>query len=149
MLLYELLTGSTPLDATAAEARRRWRDPADDPRGGAAEAEHAAERPATALPSIAANRQHGAGEADRLVRGELDWIVMKALEKDRNRRYETANGFAADVRAVPGRRAGAGVSAVGRLSAAEVRAAEPGAGGRGGLVLLALVGRRGRHDAAG
>src|SRR5262245_23872104 len=33
----------------------------------------------------------------RLVKGELDWIVMKALEKDRNRRYETANGFAADV----------------------------------------------------
>ena len=33
----------------------------------------------------------------KLVRGELDWIVMKALEKDRNRRYETANGFAADV----------------------------------------------------
>ena len=32
-----------------------------------------------------------------MVRGELDWIVMKALEKDRNRRYETANGFAADV----------------------------------------------------
>src|SRR5262249_18854631 len=32
-----------------------------------------------------------------LVRGELDWIVMKALEKDRNRRYEMANGFAADV----------------------------------------------------
>ena len=34
---------------------------------------------------------------ERLVRGELDWIVMKALEKDRNRRYETANGLAADV----------------------------------------------------
>ena len=32
-----------------------------------------------------------------LVRGELDWIVMKALEKDRSRRYETANGFAMDV----------------------------------------------------
>ncbi len=31
------------------------------------------------------------------MRGELDWIVMKALEKDRNRRYETANGLAADV----------------------------------------------------
>ena len=31
------------------------------------------------------------------MRGELDWIVMKALEKDRNRRYETANGFAADI----------------------------------------------------
>src|SRR5579872_3346216 len=33
----------------------------------------------------------------KLVRGELDWIVMKALEKDRNRRYETANGFACDI----------------------------------------------------
>src|SRR6266700_1530050 len=33
----------------------------------------------------------------KLVRGELDWIVMKTLEKDRNRRYETANAFAADV----------------------------------------------------
>ena len=32
------------------------------------------------------------------MRGELDWIVMKALEKDRSRRYETASGFAADVR---------------------------------------------------
>ena len=41
--------------------------------------------------------RHGAGQAGELVRGELDWIVMKALEKDRNRRYETANGFAADV----------------------------------------------------
>ena len=34
----------------------------------------------------------------KLVRGELDWIVMKTLEKDRNRRYETANGLAADLR---------------------------------------------------
>ena len=34
---------------------------------------------------------------NRLVHGELDWIVMKALEKDRNRRYESASGFAADV----------------------------------------------------
>ena len=33
----------------------------------------------------------------RLVRGELDWIVMKALDKDRNRRYETATSFALDV----------------------------------------------------
>jgi hypothetical protein len=33
----------------------------------------------------------------RLIRGELDWIVMKALDKDRNRRYETANSLAADV----------------------------------------------------
>ena len=59
------------------------------------------------------------------MRGELDWIVMKALEKDRNRRYETANGLAADMRALPGRRAGAGVPAVGALQAPEVRAAVP------------------------
>ena len=59
----------------------------------------------------------------KLVRGELDWIVMKALEKDRNRRYETANGFAAGRAALPGGRAGAGVPADGGLPAAEVRAA--------------------------
>ncbi len=50
-----------------------------------------------ALPSISAQRQTEPARLTRLVRGELDWIVMKALEKDRNRRYETANGFAMDV----------------------------------------------------
>ena len=49
------------------------------------------------LPSISAQRQTEPAKLTKLVRGELDWIVMKALEKDRNRRYETANGFAADV----------------------------------------------------
>src|SRR5438105_3459787 len=49
------------------------------------------------LPSISAQRQTEPAKLARLVRGELDWIVMKALEKDRNRRYETANGFASDV----------------------------------------------------
>src|SRR4029078_5148148 len=47
-------------------------------------------------PSIAANRGLEPKKLSGLVRGELDWIVMKALEKDRNRRYETATGFAAD-----------------------------------------------------
>ena len=50
-----------------------------------------------ALPSIAANRGSEPQKLSRLVRGELDWIVMKALEKDRNRRYETANGLALDI----------------------------------------------------
>ena len=58
------------------------------------------------------------------MRGELDWIVMKALEKDRNRRYETANGFAADVAALPERRAGAGLPAVGGVPLPQVRPAE-------------------------
>jgi hypothetical protein len=42
-------------------------------------------------------RQTEPGKLAKQVRGELDWIVMKALEKDRNRRYETANGLALDV----------------------------------------------------
>ncbi len=49
------------------------------------------------LPSIAANRQIEPKQLSALVRGELDWIVMKALEKDRTRRYETASKFAEDV----------------------------------------------------
>src|SRR5882672_7513235 len=49
------------------------------------------------LPSIAANRKLEPNRLTRLVHGELDWIVMKALEKDRSRRYDTANGFAADI----------------------------------------------------
>src|SRR5207248_84966 len=49
------------------------------------------------LPSIAANRGTEPKRLSGLVRGELDWIVMKALEKDRSRRYETANGFAMDI----------------------------------------------------
>ena len=50
-----------------------------------------------ALASISAKRHMEPAKLTKLVRGELDWIVMKALEKDRNRRYETANGFAMDV----------------------------------------------------
>src|SRR5207249_4306786 len=49
------------------------------------------------LPTLAANRGTEPTKLTKLVRGELDWIVMKALEKDRSRRYETANGFALDV----------------------------------------------------
>src|SRR5205823_5312732 len=50
-----------------------------------------------ALASISAQRHMEPAKLTRLVRGELDWIVMKCLEKDRNRRYETANGFAKDL----------------------------------------------------
>ncbi|HQR06488.1 MAG TPA: serine/threonine-protein kinase [Gemmatales bacterium] len=96
VLLYELLTGSTPVDrkrlkaAALMEVLRMVR-------------EEDAVRPSTklssseALPSIAANRHTEPAKLSRILKGELDWIVMKALEKDRTRRYETANGFAADV----------------------------------------------------
>src|SRR5262249_46120050 len=50
-----------------------------------------------ALASISAQRHMEPAKLTRLVKGELDWIVMKCLEKDRNRRYETASALAADV----------------------------------------------------
>ena len=49
------------------------------------------------LPAISAQRHVQPAQLTKLVRGELDWIVMKALEKDRNRRYESASAFAADL----------------------------------------------------
>src|SRR5262249_33665858 len=52
---------------------------------------------AEGLPTLAANRGTEPAKLTRLVRGELDWIVLKALDKDRSRRYETAIGFARDV----------------------------------------------------
>src|SRR5262249_56343894 len=51
---------------------------------------------AEGLPTLAAKRGTELAKLTRLVRGELDWIVMKALEKDRIRRYETASAFAPD-----------------------------------------------------
>jgi eukaryotic-like serine/threonine-protein kinase len=98
VLLYELLTGKTPFDpkkllqAGLDEIRRTIRE--DEP-----------SRPSTRLSTmlaadlttIAAHRQAQAPKLIHLVSGDLDWIVMKALEKDRTRRYETANGFATDI----------------------------------------------------
>jgi serine/threonine protein kinase/WD40 repeat protein len=96
VILYELLTGSTPLE------KRRFQEAAwqemvrlikeEDP-----------PRPSTRLtgggtpPSVAAQRRMEPMKLGRLLRGELDWVVMKALEKDRNRRYETASRFGSDV----------------------------------------------------
>ena len=76
-----------------------------------------------ALASISANASMEPAKLTRLVRGELDWIVMKTLEKDRNRRYETANGLAADVQRYLHDEPVRGVSAVGLVSVPQVRAA--------------------------
>jgi serine/threonine protein kinase/lipopolysaccharide biosynthesis regulator YciM len=97
VLLYELLTGSTPLEhkrlkhAAILEALRVIREE-ESPRPSL--------RLSTTeeLPSVAANRNIEPHKLSGLVRGELDWIVMKALERDRTRRYETADALAADLR---------------------------------------------------
>jgi serine/threonine protein kinase len=99
VLLYELLTGKTPFDpkelvASGLDAMRRTireKEPS---------------RPSTKLSTMMAaelmttanRRQIEPDKLTRIVRGDLDWIVMKALEKDRTRRYETANGLAMDVK---------------------------------------------------
>ena len=90
VLLYELLTGSTPFDtkellASGLDEMRRTilkREPM---------------RPSTRLSQFATAPGRGR-DTIHLVRGDLDWIVMKCLEKDRARRYETANGLAQDIR---------------------------------------------------
>jgi serine/threonine protein kinase/formylglycine-generating enzyme required for sulfatase activity/dienelactone hydrolase len=96
VLLYELLTGATPFDkerlrSTSFDELIRIINEEEPP------------RPSTrlsasgTLPALAANRNTEAKKLAGLVRGELDWIVMRALEKDRTRRYETAGALAADV----------------------------------------------------
>ena len=97
VLLYELLTGSTPLsnkrmkEAAYAEILRMIKE--EEPPKPSTRLSESGE----ALASISAQRQMEPAKLTKLMRGELDWIVMKTLEKDRNRRYETASAFAADV----------------------------------------------------
>jgi serine/threonine protein kinase/WD40 repeat protein len=96
VILYELLTGGPPLTAEqlrAASFSEMLR----------LISEVEAPKPSTRLsssenlPAIAANRKLEPGRLKRQVYGDLDWIVMKALAKDRGRRYETANGLARDL----------------------------------------------------
>jgi eukaryotic-like serine/threonine-protein kinase len=97
VLLYELLTGTTPLERkrlkTEAflELLRIIRE-VEPPKPSSRLTDSK-----DSLPSLAAQRQLEPAGLTRAVRGELDWIVMKCLDKDRARRYETANGLARDV----------------------------------------------------
>jgi tetratricopeptide (TPR) repeat protein/tRNA A-37 threonylcarbamoyl transferase component Bud32 len=96
VLLYELLTGTPPLDReemkTAAifEVLRKIRQ--DEPPKPSTRLSSSVE-----LPSLAAQRRTEPARLKREVKGELDWIVMRCLEKDRQRRYETADALARDV----------------------------------------------------
>jgi tetratricopeptide (TPR) repeat protein len=98
VILYELLTDTTPIDSNTlrtagyAEIQRIIRE-VEPPRPSA----RLSKSTTTRLGAEA--RQPGdSRKLTKMVRGELDWIVMKAIEKDRSRRYETANGLAMDIR---------------------------------------------------
>jgi WD40 repeat protein/serine/threonine protein kinase len=97
VLLYELLTGTTPFNkerlARAAydELLKIIRE--EEPPKPSLRLSQSGD----ALPSIAAQRKTEPAKLSKMFSGDLDWIAMKALEKDRTRRYETANAFAADV----------------------------------------------------
>jgi serine/threonine protein kinase len=96
VILYELLTGTTPLekkhfkDAAFQEILRLIKD---------VEPQRPSLKLSTSvsLPAIAAQRSLEPAQLSRAVRGDLDWIVMKSLEKERSRRYESASGLARDV----------------------------------------------------
>jgi serine/threonine protein kinase len=96
VILYELLTGTTPLeklqfkDAAFQEILRLIKE---------VEPQRPSLKISTSLslPSIAAQRNLEPAQLSRTVRGDLDWIVMKSLEKERSRRYETATSLAHDI----------------------------------------------------
>ena len=123
VMLYELLTGAPPIDAKqfqrgAILEMLRLVHEADLPRPSTKLST------AESLPNIAANRSIDPAKLSKLLQGELDWVVMKALEKDRTRRDETANGFARDIQ---------------RYLADEVVEARPPSRGYGTLNNLALA----------
>ncbi|HEV2211087.1 MAG TPA: serine/threonine-protein kinase [Verrucomicrobiae bacterium] len=99
VLLYELLVGTTPIDpqellSQGIDAIRktvREKEPATP-------SARLTNLPAAELTTTAKRRASEASKLIRQLTGDLDWIVMKCLEKDRTRRFETANGLAADIR---------------------------------------------------
>ncbi len=145
VLLYELLTGSTPFDAAAfdrsspAEQLRMIREvepPSPSARLSSADT----------LRELAARRSAEPARVVSMLRGELDWIVMKAMEKEPDRRYETASALAQDLqRFLAGEPVMAAPPST-AYRAAQVRRAPPGGGDRGDSG-RGVAGRRTRRNA--
>ena len=144
VLLYELLTGATPLDrqrlkqAGLLEMLRRVRE--EDPPTPSNRLTSSPE-----LPALSEQRSMAPARLARLVRGELDWIVMHTLEKDRNRRYATTGALAEDIqhylRDEPDR-----APVEHRLPPAQVPEAKPRPGAGGGRRARRAGGWGHRHD---
>lgn len=99
VLLYELLTGRTPFDhkklvGSGLDEMRRTLREVEPPRPSAV----IVSLTSTELELAASQRRTEPAKLGKVLKGELDWIVMRALEKDRRRRYETVNALAMDVR---------------------------------------------------
>ena len=142
VLLYELLTGTTPFDqervrTLAFDEFRRMIHEEEPPRPSS---RLTSGDEATTTASF--KRRSDPRRLSQLIRGELDWIVMKCLEKDRNRRYETANGLAMRPGTIPQQRAGSRLPALGLRYRARmfVRRHRTSIGTAASLLAIALVG---------
>ena len=97
VMLYELLTGSTPLDKETLGRNALFQVLAIIKEKEPPRPSHRLSSSGDAATGISAQRKIAPSKLQQILRGELDWVVMKALEKDRRRRYETANDFAQDI----------------------------------------------------
>ena len=145
VLLYELLTGTTPIEHEDLSKKAldeilrviRESEPTTPSRRLGSSGSG---------PSVAAARGTEPAKLGRFLKGELDWIVMKALAKDRDRRYETANGFAKDIERFLNHEPVLAWPPSATYRLRKLLRPQPAPGDRRGAGAAYTCGRRGRHD---